>query len=308
MQVSTPNRARRGFTLIELLVVIAIIGILASFLLPVLARAKAKANRLRCASNLRQVTMALTGFANDYNSRYPWLLTLEEQAQVTAGLTGATQYSSQAPANRRVRDVSTLFCIPSIRNALSTPKTLLSPCDPQAQEANEIMATNFSALRKMDIKGLSYSVCHGGDQLLPSTIVGLSRNTEHPCLKPFGSRWFVMNYQSICRTVVNPPGNSTRFVGADDIAETTPAAEVKRLSPYIMAQLNKNEGQMSLSDGSVTQVDAGKFEMAINAHLKSRGGSTIGTPQTSISRPFQPAVTAGGAAGGKGFGLHGKGK
>jgi len=151
----------------------------------------------------------------------------------------------------------------------------------------------------MDIKGLSYSVCHGGDQLLPSTIVALSRNTEHPCLKPFGSRWFVANYQSICRTVKNPPGNSTRFVGADDIAETTPAAEVKRLSPYIMAQLNKNEGQMSLSDGSVSQVDAGKFETAINAHLKSRGGSTIGTPQTSISRPFQPAVTAGGK------GIHG---
>ena len=297
MQVSTPNRARRGFTLIELLVVIAIIGILASILLPVLARAKAKANRLRCANNLRQVTLALIGFANDYNSCYPWLLTLEEQAEVTAGLTGARPFPNQAPANRRVRDVSTLFCIASIRNALDSPKMLLSPCDPQAQAVNENMvASTFSALRQMDIKGLSYSVCHGGDQLLPSTIVGLSRNTEHPCLKPFGSRWFVANYQSICKTVANPPGNSTRFVGADDLTETTPAAEVKRLSPYIMAQLNKNEGQMSLSDGSVTQVDAGKFETAINAHLKSRGGSTIGKPQTSISRPFQPPSAVGGNA------------
>ena len=99
---------------------------------------------------------------------------------------------------------------------------------------------------------------------------------------------------------MNPPGNSTRFVGADDIAETTPAAEVKRLSPYIMAQLNKNQGQMSLSDGSVHQVDAQKFDTAINAHLKSSGGSTVGTPQTSISRPFQPAVTAGGQGFGRG--------
>jgi prepilin-type N-terminal cleavage/methylation domain-containing protein len=294
MQAGTSIHARRGFTLIELLVVIAIIGILASILLPVLARAKNKANRLRCISNLRQVTIALTGFANDYNSRLPWLLTLEEQMEVTSGLTGAQPFPNQAPANRRVRDVSTLFCIPSIRNALTTPKTLLSPCDPQAQSVNETMASNFSSLRQMDIKGLSYSVCHGGDQLLPNTIVGLSRNTEHPCLKPFGSRWFMNNYQAACVTVINPPGNSTRFVGADELGETMPAAEVKRLSPYIMAQLNKDQGQMSLADGSVNQVDAGKFESAINAHLKSIGGTTIGKPQTSISRPFQPASVIGG--------------
>jgi hypothetical protein len=61
-----------------------------------------------------------------------------------------------------------------------------------------------------------------------------------------------------------------------------------------MAQLNKDQGQMSLADGSVNQVDAGKFESAINAHLKSIGGTTIGKPQTSISRPFQPASVIGG--------------
>jgi prepilin-type N-terminal cleavage/methylation domain-containing protein/prepilin-type processing-associated H-X9-DG protein len=64
-------KTRRGFTLIELLVVIAIIAILAAILFPVFARAREKARQSSCQSNLKQIGIAWTMYAQDYDERYP---------------------------------------------------------------------------------------------------------------------------------------------------------------------------------------------------------------------------------------------
>jgi prepilin-type N-terminal cleavage/methylation domain-containing protein/prepilin-type processing-associated H-X9-DG protein len=65
------GRSKSGFTLIELLVVIAIIAILASLLLPALAKAKESGKRVACINNQRQLGLSVLMFVDDNDGKYP---------------------------------------------------------------------------------------------------------------------------------------------------------------------------------------------------------------------------------------------
>lgn len=65
------SRFRRAFTLIEMLTVIAILSLLAAILFPVFSRVRENARRSSCANNLKQVSLAMFQYTEDYDSRMP---------------------------------------------------------------------------------------------------------------------------------------------------------------------------------------------------------------------------------------------